>query len=108
MLVVYQAQNLTDAQFLVDRLQSHGIPTFVRNEAFQGALGELPLTLRPEVCVLVDSDFERAVELARQHDEAMRSSVVTAERTCAACGETSPANFELCWKCGAPLVDEQP
>jgi predicted amidophosphoribosyltransferase len=39
----------------------------------------------------------RAFEAARQDDS-------EASLLCAACGEESPANFELCWKCRKPLA----
>lgn len=107
MKVVYQAQDLSDAQFLVHRLAARGIRTYVRNEALQGALGELPLTLKPEVCVLDAGDFEVARALAEQHDELMRSRTVPPDRLCASCGEASPGNFELCWKCRAPLPEAE-
>jgi len=103
MWVVYLAENLADAQFLVDRLTSYGIECRLRNEALQGALGELPLTLRPEVCVLDERDVDLARDVVAQHDAAMRAAVPVEERTCSECGELNPNNFELCWKCRHPL-----
>jgi hypothetical protein len=104
--VVYQAANLADAQFLADRLDSYGIESRLRNDALQGALGELPLTLRPEVCVTDDRDLERARELVAEHEAAMRAEVPADDQTCPGCGEVNPSNFELCWKCRQPLSDD--
>lgn len=103
MFPIYRADNITDAQFLVDRLEAHGIPCLVRNAALQGALGELPMTARPEVCVMNQADVEPARALAREHEAVMRAGAPKAERTCEVCGQTSPENFDLCWSCRRPF-----
>jgi hypothetical protein len=73
----------------------------IRNRDLQGALGELPLTLLPEVYVLDDADYE----VARDHIEELesQSDAISRELVCKSCGETNPGNFELCWKCRAEL-----
>lgn len=105
MTPVYLAQNLTDAQLLVDRLESEGVKTYIRNEALQGALGELPLTLRPEVCVLFDAEAELARDIVAEYEQARMSPVRGTDQLCSACGELSPGNFELCWNCRRPFAE---
>jgi hypothetical protein len=100
---LYLAQDIADAQLLVDRLENAGISVFVRNRELQGMLGELPFSLRPEVCVLNERDLARAEVLKAEHDRIRTTPLVGEERRCAACGELSPPNFELCWSCREPF-----
>jgi hypothetical protein len=102
MTPIFLAGSLPEAELLVARLHQNGIEAMVKNRELQGALGELPLTLLPEVYVLNDADYEAA----RRHVEDVEQSRLKMdgpEQTCPACGETSPANFELCWKCRSDL-----
>ncbi len=101
---LYDAGSLHEAQLLVHRLQECGIKTVIRNEYLQGALGELPLTARPIVSVVNDTDWARAQDEVRLFEEANRS-VDGPERSCPQCGELSPGNFQLCWSCRAPLSE---
>lgn len=71
------------------------------NEHFQ-LTAQVPLyeTL-PEVWVVDANDpmvraiLERYLEQKKQPE--------LGERRCSACGEESPANFEVCWKCRRPF-----
>ncbi len=98
MRLVYLAQNLPDAEFVRVILRDRGIETVLRNEYLQGALGELPLTLQPEVWIVHDADFELARRWVGEY-EARRAAPVGPPWTCHHCGETNPGNFEGCWKC---------
>jgi hypothetical protein len=102
---VYFAQNLTDARLLADQLEGEGVKTYIRNEALQGALGELPLTLRPEVCVLAEAEVERARGIVAEYEKARTSTLHSADQLCGFCGEQSPGNFEVCWKCRQPFAE---
>lgn len=104
MTPLYLALDLADAELLVHRLENAGIDCFVRNRELQGMLGELPLSLRPEVCVIHAGDVARAEVLKAEYEQNRASSIVGEERRCEACGELSPPNFELCWRCGAELL----
>ncbi len=95
---VYRAGSLHEAQMLVDLLADERIETFVRNEHLQGALGELPLTLQPIVCIIDDSKYLAARTIARDFELANRRDAGP-DRLCGHCGETSPGNFSVCWKC---------
>jgi hypothetical protein len=100
---LYSARDLIDAQFLADALERAGIEFVIRNRDLQGALGELPPSMRPELCILRASDLARAEVIKAEFEQRSASPVVGEEQRCAACGELSPSNFELCWSCRAPL-----
>lgn len=99
---VYLAQDLPDAELLWHKLLDHGIEAVVRNDQLLGILGEMPLTCRPEVCVLQESDIAAARALVEAM-EAGRRAPDGEEVPCKNCGETNPSNFELCWQCRAEL-----
>jgi hypothetical protein len=100
---IFQAASLYEAQLLVSQLEERGIRTHVRNVDLQGALGELPMTLRPVVCVVSDRDWADAVMVASEFEEAQRRDPGP-PLTCGACGEESPGNFQVCWKCRTDLA----
>lgn len=98
MFPVYVAQSLADAELLRVQLQRAGIQSRLRNEFLQGALGELPVNLSPEVCVLRERDFEPAREVVAEFERSLRAPAES-DWTCRSCGEDNPGNFELCWRC---------
>src|SRR5690606_28394650 len=101
MFSVYLAGSLPEAHLMVERLRQCGIEAVIRNRELQGALGELPMTLLPDVCVLREADQENArLQIAAVVNNYDPSSP---EIACGACGELNPSNFELCWKCRADL-----
>jgi hypothetical protein len=104
-LPLYRARYLADAQLLADELRGHGIQTYIRNEALQGALGELPLTVQPEVCILNQLDWELAQSIAGRYESSQRQPIAQSDLFCARCGEQSPGNFELCWHCREPFPE---
>lgn len=71
------------------------------NQHAQSIVGDVPPDVaQPQVWLEREMDHERAqVLLERLMEEASRGGT----RTCAHCGEESPANFDLCWNCGASL-----
>jgi hypothetical protein len=94
-LVVAQAESA---------IRAAGIEVTLRNEYAMGAVGELaPFDTWQEVWVLRDRDFDRARAVVSELTEARSLG----ERTCAACGTTSPSTFEVCWQCGAALAAEE-
>lgn len=62
----------------------------------------MPLTCRPEVCVLKESDIA-AARVSVVAMEAERRAPDGEEVLCKSCGEMNPHNFELCWQCRADL-----
>ena len=103
MLVVYRAENLTNAALLQQFLEERGLRCGLRNALLQGALGELPLTLQPEVFVYDDADFEKARRCVAEFEA--KSSARQDPIVCPRCGEENPGNFELCWKCRSDLAN---
>lgn len=98
---VYRAADLTDAYLLLHRLQRAGIAARVLNEHARGALGEIPFTdAGPEVWIDEERHLEPALAAIAQH-EAARTSGGT--QRCPRCQEENPAEFELCWRCGAAI-----
>ncbi len=95
---LYEAASLYEAQLLVDRLQERGIRTYVRNAQLQGALGELPLSVLPIVCISEPIRWKHAVRVLEEFLQARREPLGP-ELQCPHCGEANPGNFELCWKC---------
>lgn len=102
MFPVYQAKDLIEAELLLQRLRDRSIPSALKNDFLLGLLGELPLSVRPTVCVLEERDRSAALLCVREMEAAL-SAPDMPERVCPSCGDTSPGNFEECWKCRADL-----
>lgn len=103
MKTVYQAPSLPEAELVRQRLEEVGIPASLRNVHLQGALGELPANLLPEVCIHREADFTRArAEIAEM--ERARRAADGPEVECRHCHEQNPSNFDLCWKCRRDLL----
>ena len=103
MFPVYQARDLIEAELLLQRLGDRGIPGAVTNTFLQGALGMLPLSIRPTVCVLEERDVTAAELCIREMEDAL-SAPEMPDVVCPRCGDTNPGNFEACWKCGGDLA----
>jgi hypothetical protein len=100
---VYQAKDLIEAELLLQRMRDRGIPSALQNGDLVGMLGELPLTMQPTVCVLEERDQSAAVLCIREMEAALKAPELP-DIVCPACGDTSPGNFEECWKCRAELA----
>ncbi len=98
----YVAQARFDAFLVADRLNQAGIRAHVFNQHASSIVGEVPPDVaQPQVWLEREADRERAeILLARLSEEAARSG----NTHCAACGEDSPSNFDLCWNCGRQLA----
>jgi hypothetical protein len=97
----YIAFNRFDAYLLLHRLQHVGVVAHVFNEHVQSIVGDVPPDVaQPQVWLERATDRPRAERvLAALQSERRHSGSVR----CAGCGEDNPANFELCWRCGANL-----
>ena len=101
MIKLCSAFNLPEAYLKLHLLQQSGIEAIVLNENAQGGLGELPaMEACPELWLAHEEDMLKAREIIRLFD---KTPVNHGQRICPACGESNPANFELCWKCGNEL-----
>jgi hypothetical protein len=100
---VYRAGSLMEAQLVLDALNAGGVRATVRNEHVASLVGEIPQSAAwPEVWLSRASDWDVAVAIVRKYEE-RRDTDNDTEVVCSACGEHSPSNFELCWRCRAPL-----
>lgn len=101
MIRVYTARQRYDAYLVADRLNQAGIKAHVFNEHASSIVGDVPADVaQPQVWIERERDRELAQVVLREIESAGSGKV---DVLCAGCGETSPANFDLCWKCGAAL-----
>ena len=100
MIRFYIARQRFDAYLVADRLKQAGIRVHVFNENASSIAGEVGLdanVTQPQVWLEREADLERARTVLR---EMQAESRLRGTRHCTACGEDSPANFEICWNCG--------
>jgi hypothetical protein len=98
----YVARYRFDAFLVADRLNQAGIRAHVFNQHAASIVGDIPPeSAQPQVWLEREQDRERATVLLQRIDEEARTGGTAA---CPDCGEESPANFDLCWKCGASLA----
>lgn len=101
MIRVYVAHQRYDAWLVADRLRQAGIKAHVFNQHASSIVGDVPPDVgQPQVWIERECDRERAMIVLRDIESASRR---TGSLACAACGEESPANFDLCWNCGGAL-----
>jgi hypothetical protein len=99
MIRVYIARQRYDAWLVADRLNQAGIRAHVFNQHASSIVGDLPCddVAQPQVWIERAGDLERAQAVLHEIEAAGgRADSVACQR----CGETSPPNFDLCWKCG--------
>jgi len=78
-----------------------GIRAHVFNQHASSIVGDVPPDVaQPQVWLERECDRERA-ELVLKDIESAGSRVGNV--ACRACGEESPANFDLCWNCSGTL-----
>lgn len=103
MIMVFTHPNhfaVNNARNLIERM---GIQCEVRNEFAGGAIGELaPIDAWPELWVLDDRDYDRAIQLI----ESAQARADDADWFCGHCGERNAATFELCWNCARERREE--
>jgi len=79
-------------------VESNGIGCVVKNTFLSGAAGELPPTeVWPSLCV-DNSHYEQALHIISVALEDFSSDGPSWD--CGNCGETSPSQFDVCWRCG--------
>ena len=91
--------------YYAQMLEAAGIPVLLRNEhVTMMGLSDIPITeFYPNICVLNDEDYQQAWELMRK---VMQGNAEHADEevACAACGETNPGNFDVCFACGEEIA----
>lgn len=101
MIRFYVASQRYDAFLVADRLNQAGIKAHVFNQHASSIVGDItPEAGQPQVWLERDDDRERAQHVLAQIEGASRLGTIS----CRACGEESPANFDLCWNCGQALA----
>ena len=70
MKIVYQAENIIDANLVKNALEHEGIAAFVSGQYLTGAAGELPVTALVNVMVAA-VDWVRARTIAERIDAAL-------------------------------------
>lgn len=100
MRLACRADNLLDAQLLLDLLTTAGIDARIFNQNSQSLAGEIPpVVATPQLWVLDDDQLKRAHELI----EEFRRRPAPGSRRCSRCGEENPSNFLSCWACNRDL-----
>lgn len=100
---LYTTERLWEAQLLCDLLEDAGVLVHVKNEHTSSLAGEIPFSqVFPEVWV-ADPNDPTAKAILTEHLERKSHSADGPGRRCSACGEESPSNFEVCWKCRKPF-----
>ena len=100
---LYKADTLAEAHLLRDLLEEDGLGAFIANESLSSLGGELPFSLvMPEVWVPDSRDVFMARAVLRDFLD-RKEKPEAADRKCSACGDESPANFDVCWRCRRPF-----
>lgn len=106
MKLVYTQENRFDVSAMRTYLESHGIPSFLKNEYTSSIMGEVPFfSVWPEIWV-ADELFDQAKKLvqeAQSNQAKQAEGQVDKEWFCHACKESNPVTFELCWQCATPM-----
>lgn len=85
-------------------LERAGIKCHTKNEQLAGALGDIPfLECEPELWVVHDEDLPRAEQILAAHNAPVGSATPW---QCSHCDEMIDAQFEICWKCGNPDLEQ--
>jgi hypothetical protein len=84
-------------------LESAGIASFVRNNLSHTLVGISivgPLRIfDPELCVINDEDYERAMELLAGFNPQAVECAPRPDWSCPSCKAAVPASFGECWSC---------
>jgi len=79
-------------------LEEENIGCLIKNQSLSGAIGELPpIECWPEVWVMDDGDYKRAMELIHSIVSPSESKL---EAWHCFCGEIIEGQFTSCWQCG--------
>lgn len=96
---IYTHENNAIVQNAKNYLENNGIQTIIKNEFASGGAGDLaPTETWPALCLLNESDTEKATELLQVLVDTMQN----ADWVCKQCDESNGAMFEYCWNCQSP------
>lgn len=98
MIRIYLAENIIEANFIKDVLESHMIDAKILNQNAIGAVGEIPVDhVYPEIWIHDESRWEMARNLIKN----LKKTETSIEIFCSRCSEKNPGNFEICWNCSS-------
>ncbi len=100
MIELLRYRDVTRVTYFRDLLEQSGIRTFIRNENLSTTEGVSIPDFFPALCILNEGDKQEAIALIKA-DLASSEASDESEWLCKSCQETSPANFDTCWNCGA-------
>ena len=96
MIRLYQAQDLPQAQLLIDMLDRNGIAAKINNGNAAAAMGDIPFThAYPEIWLIDESDLPSSRLLITEFEKPLSDE----QWFCQHCEEASPVSFESCWNC---------
>lgn len=100
---VFTGDNHMIAGFLQGILENENIKCLIKNQALSGGIGELPPTeCWPEVWVVDDDDYQKAINIIEQFNLEM---VPERKAWQCSCGEVNEGQFDSCWQCGSDRIE---
>ncbi len=97
---VFEYPTFLEVGHLASLLESHGIPSVVKNQDVSSLMGEVPfLSAFPELWVVDEGDYDRAVALVQEYRSELSDDSNPEDWLCPACGESVPGSFGSCWNC---------
>jgi hypothetical protein len=98
---VYVALHLADAHLVRHLLEQAGIATHVFNENAVSYYGGAAMpSAYPQVWITQLQQEPQARTIIAEY---LRPHVDLDAKGCAACGESNPGEFEICWNCSGQL-----
>lgn len=96
MKLVYTHEHLTLVATVANHLEQNDIEVITKNQYASGGVGQLaPIDTWPEVWVVSDKDYSRAIELV----ENLNKDLDKPQWHCQNCNEMNDATFDFCWNC---------
>ncbi len=98
MIKVFENFDFSQVGRIQSLLESHDIPTFLKNQFTSSVMGEVPFVeVCPQLYILNEADLPEANRLLAQ--EKVEPAPV-ADWVCGECGAEVEGQFGSCWNCG--------
>ncbi len=101
MLLIYDAENIIDAQLALDELRAGGLDAFIKGGHLAGGAGELPMSGLITVWISAPQHEQRARDIIKEYEDGKKLELPA--RPCPSCDEMIDGNFGRCWNCDAIL-----
>ena len=99
MIKVFEDFDFSTVGRMQSLLESHGIPTFLKNEFGASVVGELPFVeVIPQLFIIEESDLARAQQLLLLD---LPTDTGRGAWNCPNCRIEIDAEFDQCWQCEA-------